>query len=212
MDDNRFLTLFQKYKYTLFLGIGLLILVTVLAVRWGPSKEGEVERDYLYARQLAAEMAGNLKGVAVTDFEGIVSRHKELQAQYDGRIAQYWMKEGHPEAAEPYVKRIAHRIGKQAPHYTELAHASLLAGEEALKETQRLRLAVSEKEYPLLATYLTLRTALLQEELGRAEAQGSWHELILLLEAHPKETRPFQAAMREGRVSLLDYAKSRLSS
>ncbi len=216
MDDNRLLTLFQKYKQPLFLGIGLLVLVTVLAVRWGSSRQGNLERDFVYARQLASDMASNVKGIAVADFEGIVRRHSELQAQYDGPLAQYWIKGKNPGAAEPYIERIAERTAKQNPLYTQLAYSSLLVEggrvEEALQETQSQRLAVSGKESPVLATYLTLRCALLQEELQRAEAKDSWQELIVMLESHPKETRLFQAALREGRVSLLDYAKSRLAS
>lgn len=212
MDDNHFLTLFQKYKRPLFFGIALVVLATVLTVRWTTSREGNLERDFAYARQLAAEIGSNVKGVAIADFEGIIRRHRELQPQYDGKLAQYWIKKKNPEAASPYVERIVSRTSKHAPLYTQFAEGSLLIAEgrteEALEHTEALKMAVSEPS--LLSACLTLRCALLQEELGRPEAKTSWQELIVTLETHPKETQAIQTALREGKISLMEYAKSRL--
>lgn len=214
MDDNHFLTLFQRYKRPIFLGVALLVLTTVLTIRWVSGRQGSIERDFSYARELASEMGSNIRGIAVADIEGIVQRHRELQPQYDGRLAQYWIKGRSPEMAAPYMDRIALRTAKNAPLYTQFTQGSLLIAEgkseEALEQTEILKTLVSEKTSPLLSACVTLRCALLQEELGRPEAKASWQELIVTLETHPKETKAIQTALRDGKVSLMDYAKSKL--
>lgn len=212
-DDHPFIQLLSSYgRYVLFTVLALLVLLT-LVYRLTSGGSAKAEKDYfnadnefqLFAQPIVEEADSAASREALNRLEQIMQRRPELNAKYDGLVAQILIFRGDADSAAPFAARaIARTAAENHPFYTDYAQTTLLIGseqyQEALNRAQELQQkmtatmlqtqknvhsasgdSLQDSEYPpfgdSLYAYNLIRIGMLQQQLGLSAEEGNtWQE------------------------------------
>lgn len=209
----------ERGKQLLFLvpllGIGLYFMVKNSHLQAGK------EADYL-AASIAIdewERSANREEEKLERLQALMSKHPELKARYEDRIALKLISLGDFDAALPYAKESLARAGDLAPEWADFGRTTLLIGNKeyskALDETMRLKSVLDESgESSLLRGFTLLRLASLHHELGNSKDElAIWNDFECAANGNgslDKETfDTINNHFTDRNVSLLDYIRYR---
>jgi hypothetical protein len=216
VETPLFIALLMRYRRSLLYIALTTLLLVVLGSRFIAGRQASREQDYLQAHLLLRELTSEQASAsAITALEGILYRHGELHAKYDGPLAQCYLKNENALEARAYASDLLGRTSPFAEQYADFSRGSLLIAEhrfhDALTEAEALHLSLKEEEAPLLMAHNLLRIALLEGEIGLPEREReAWSKLVEQIEGQPALYGAFIQAFTAGDLSILDYAKARL--
>lgn len=218
-------------KYIIYGIVGVLAAL-FLIMQLASGKRLSSENEYIMAAFQFERMEKGEKGSAeaLTELEGILVKHPELESRYDGPIGQELLAQDNVKQAETYIQRTLSRIKEPSlslhQEYTQTTlqiakgdHKDALASAMGLKE-KLMKMEGLTRQYQTLYAFNLLRIAFLQQELGNKDQEKlAWSELkaaiggstsqkVLLLEL-PSE---FAKHLQAGKFSLSDYIAERESS
>lgn len=222
-DLHPILAFFSEHGSRILSGLAIVILATVILFRWFGDSEEAAQNDFISA----ANSFQQLKKFNVTDFNSAISnistileRRPELQAKYDGDIAQILLIMNKPEEAKPYIERTLRRTSQDhTPNFAAFSQNTLLISENNLKpaldETVKLQEnlnANQDKNLDFLKAFNTFRLALLQQKNGFIDSSlKTWAQLKTAI-IYSKEANglnnPYNnlgILFNEGQVSLIEY-------
>ncbi|MFT4551973.1 MAG: tetratricopeptide (TPR) repeat protein [Chlamydiales bacterium] len=236
---------FVRYSKAILYSIVAVMLVLLLVYRIVSSSHTNAERDYLsaeadYSRLYSSQDQGE---EFLSNLQDILNRRVELHPKYDGLIAQALLKRGDLTLAKEFATLALKRVGQDfRAYYGDYSENTLLIYEgkfeEALERAKTLKTALLkspqiystdevEKYYgEALFAYNLLRIAMLEQEVGRPEAEReAWEELIRhagwdgtsLENSESKNVssvayQQIWSNFRENGITLLDYIKERQQS
>lgn len=233
LDEAYYGEWFTKYGRTILLSFAIIFTLIVILMRLGLGSKGNSEGDYLKVqKELALVQKGD--DSAFNELNNILLRKSDLQAKYDGQIAQALLNRHRLEEARPLVDRTLRRTSRSGhSFYADYTRISLLIGEgkyeKALEATKVLKESMLENAKTtdrnfgdLLFAYNLLRLGLLNRKVGNfAEEKETWQELKGY--AHLEEAAPptdlfspsafleMISQYEEGKTSLLHYIDKRES-
>lgn len=182
-----------------------LIALSLLGYRLIGGSAGGSAKDYLVAEnEMRLFLKSDKSEESLLKLTQLLKSHPELQAKYDGEIAQTLMSRGDAAAALPFAERTLKRLSKEpTPFYREYAATAMAIANkqypEALAQAQELQTKIQKTDSALYAANL-LRIATLQQRLGqKSEELKSWQQLKLL------KRESFMQKIAEGDLTLLDY-------
>lgn len=223
-DDHPLMQWVEKNGRMLLIALLALISLLFFLYRQTASKHSQAEQDYFQAANAIVQMKDPAKtSEALADLQLILAKHPELNARYDGPIAEDLLVANNLNAAEPYAERTFQRVtSDMSPLYLQYAKTSLTiaAGksEEALKEAFRLKgqlLDTNAKLFgPDLYLFNLIRIAMLERTLNQKEEEHkTWDELLQIGKGNapvPISSSDFERVISsfesEG-VSLLEFIK-----
>lgn len=204
LEENTVLDWLHKNSRNLVVALGALIAFFILGTLFFSHKVNRAEEDYLNAETLSAKLQLPLltdddrisNTQAYEQLSQIINSRPELQAKYDGLIAQALISQGKIQEALPIAERNLQRIGKDnLPFYNDYSNATLLMAQQqydqALKLTtqtqshmQAQAKEATDENTPrsfgdTLYAFNTLRIAVLQQNAhNSAEANKAWESLM----------------------------------
>lgn len=208
----------QNGRSLLWLILGLIAVFLIGYRLMGGPSSGSA-RDYFSAEK---EMHLFLTGSdaeakeSLDKLSKILNSYPDLQAKYDGRIAQKLIDRGAVSAALPFAERTLARLSKEhLPLYGDYSATTLLIEKEqypeALEQAMALQAKMNVKQEKLgsgLFAANLLRIAMLNQQLGKkSEELKSWQTLKQTLSA--SAFAQVVQALSEGRLSILDYVAFR---
>lgn len=219
-EDNRLVHWLSENGYKL-LGIILSVLTfLILLALFFSSREKTSEASFLKADREFTHFATSHANQeeakqALIALSTILVRHPELQAKYDGLIAQTLIDRGMTQEALPFANRALTRTQTEnAPFYSVYAQNTLLIGQsrydEALLQSRNLQteLENSSQTGKTLKIFNLLRIGMLQEKLNlHADELQTWDQLKKAVSQ--EDVSSLLAPFQEGKVSLMDYLQAR---
>lgn len=181
--------------------------------------------NYIAAENAYYEMrstTGERSTEATNRLNLLITEQPDLQAQYDGLLAQYFVIKGDGVNAQPLIKRALQRTAKETtPYHRQYAEATLLIAQDDLKgalassiKLQQALIADPEFANSSLLPLNLLRMGILQQKLELAEdEQGTWNHWNDLAKQEGKVAHFEQVAQiyREGDIDFDRYISHRLS-
>lgn len=186
----------KDHKKQLSYGFLLFCLFLVFLYRIFASQTAKAEENYIALASAASivnnpEASTEKRTAALADLRRLLENSPNLQAKYDGLIAQSLILEKKIDEATPYIEQTFSRVkGEDSPYYIDYSKTSIaLAGgkkEEALKEAYLLRDKMLQVEPAnrstqfggILYAFNLIRIALLEKELQNKDAEKkAWQEL-----------------------------------
>lgn len=183
-------------KKQLAYGALLFLLFLVFLYRLIASQTAKAEENYIAMAQVASivnnpEATAEKRAVALADLRRLLESSPNLQAKYDGLIAQSLITEKNLSEATPYINQTFARVqGEDSPYYLDYSKNSITLTEgkkeEALKAAYLLRdkmLQVQPADHSAqfggtLYAFNLIRIALLEKELQNKDAEKkAWQEL-----------------------------------
>ena len=216
--------LMEKKKH-LTLVLPLVLLGLLFSFKFAASRRGS-EADFVAAHVAFTTWERDGDEKSFEKLTGLMSKYKELERTYDGKVVQKLIAKGDFEHAFPMASRTLKRSSDLAASYTQFGKTTLLIGKKdykaALKESEDLkeRLLSSEEERgSLLFGFNLLRIAFLHQKLGQREEELlAWKQLKHYAgwdgnePALPKEAfDKILSHYTESQVNLLDYIRYRES-
>ena len=199
-----------KHGKTL-LWLALVIIIALFFVYyWTAGRREQAEDDFVLAiREMNLLQSADDQGDALEKLTAILRRYPELEAKYDGRIAQSLINQNEVSAADPFAVRNIQRISDEpVPNQIAYSKITLLIDQQkyqqALNESKQLK----EKAIGNQTLYAMnlIRIALLQNQLGlTADSKASWEELQNLDNAKAKAVIEH---FNEKGITLEEYIKS----
>lgn len=188
------------------------------------------ESEYMQADTYFQQLQKGSTEAAQTDayqkLAAILKKHPELQAKYDGQLAQIFLNKGDLPTANDYALRTLDRTASD--HLTVFADYSrttlLLADKKyeeslakALSLKQQLQSSPTDPALQTLYLFDLLRIAMIQQQLGQREAElKAWEELRQATapkaagwEVDPEIYEQFVTELGSGQASLLKYIEAR---
>lgn len=185
------------------------------------------EKDFFQANRdltnLQSEPNSNERQKALESLTRLLKKHPELQAEYDGIIAQDLLNHGEVQGALPYAQRNLDRVrGDHVTLYINYAKTTLLMGnksyDDALKQALDLKQQILDyrKETglatsgQLLYAFNLLRLATLSQQMENKTLElTSWQELQSL---DFKILEAIGPVFQEGHLTLQDYIRMRMKA
>jgi hypothetical protein len=229
----------ENGRTLLWILLACLAFVMLIYRLTGNHKQS-TERDYLTAENsfLSFEKqfrsAPGIDTSTLNQLTSLLKKHPDLQAKYDGKIAELLLIKGADKEALPFAERTFERVGQDhLSPYIHYAQTTLLVSQkhfaEALQNALNLKTemlneasvnpGVSLRSFgDFLYLSNLLRIATLQSQLeNREEELKAWNELKQIslqpekagYAIDPKSVAIFFDQLAEGKVTLLDYIKSR---
>ncbi|MBA2368541.1 MAG: hypothetical protein H0V82_05915 [Candidatus Protochlamydia sp.] len=201
-----------------------LFAAIFLSYRLISARTLKAESDYFRAeiafQELQKTIQNKEKSAAyVNELTSIMERRPELHAKYDGALAQYFIIENQPEAAEKFARSTFSRIKPdQLKLFESYANTSLLITQglyqEALQRSMQLQtqLAVisQDKFKGTLEIYNLLRVAILHQQLGQKEDElAAWETLLAQAEENTDTFLPIYQSFKSGQTTLGQYIDER---
>lgn len=188
LDENPFVEWVNKNKSNLIYGLLILLAAIFLLYRFMSGTATRNEKDFYAADNLGAKLyvAEGAKD-NISKLAEIVARQPELEAKYDGLMAQTYLLLNQPQDAKPLMERNLSRIQEDA-YSQSSAKISLLVGQGKLKEAylESLKLKDSIKKanidtVPILYLYNMYRIHSLSLQIGTKDEQkknlAEWMDL-----------------------------------
>lgn len=222
-----------------------LIAVVLLGYRlfYGGSSQQEMEyfnaeNDFqLFNQGKIADTGTASNDEAFTKLQKILKSLPELNAKYDGLIAQTFLNREEISQAEPYANSTLVRIhDNHLPFYAEYAETTLLISQQkyqdALTKANGLKLKmlenakISENQHQdrtfgdILFAFNLLRIAMLEQQMGtKKDELKTWQEFKQFAKWNgepspstlisPKAFQTLLEHFQEGKVTLLNYIEAR---
>ncbi len=209
--------------------IALVLLIAILWFSYGSTARSE-SQFFETASVYTSLQNGNKE--ALPKISALLMQTPELQAQYDGLIAQTLLNQRNVEEARPFANRTFERTSKDSlPMYQNYAETTLLisSGDHAtaLKRAQTLQSQMLEEFNETktrsfgdaLFAFNLMRIAILQQLNGQPEAETltwtEWKHYALAdqsVKGHNVDKRIFDKLQNElhvGNVTLANYIESR---
>ena len=242
LDEGQFTEWLSQYgKNILYVLAGIIsLLVIIYAFSSGMNNKAEQEyiqatNDFSYFSKSYDAQNPALSQEALKRLNGLISKHPELHATYDGAIAQILLNRELASEATPYATATLARVkSNNLPFYSDYAETTLLIShknfEVALKNAQALQqkmieaLAVQSPETRTFGDELfalnLLRVAILQQEIGDHAAElQTWQEWkqyaglagsgTKVANVNPQAFRSVIQQLAVGSISLPDYISYR---
>lgn len=180
----------ENRRYIPYLFIALLALIAI-GYKLTSGRVAEAETNYQLAESYWMQIQKNIGEVtgvskqedALRQLREIVNEYPELQAKYDGLIAQLLLVHGLSDEAEPYAERTQLRTDEtQSPAFKEFSDITLLIAKGDHEEALQQSLTLKEKlltgdEPPLLLPYTMIRIAMLYQGTGQKDLESlAWDE------------------------------------
>lgn len=228
LDSEGFLALFSKYGNTLlYAGLGLIVLFFLL-YRFGSYQTSNIESDFLNASnsydQVLLARDPVKKEEALSSLVQILNRRPELNADYQGNVAQILLEENKVAQALPLANDTIKRVSDEhLADYLSYASTSLLIEQKQYQAALDAALSLKSqiKDNDLINALNLVRIALLQQELGNNEGELlAWQEWkkfagwkgtapeVKTLD--PKVYFVIQNYYGQGSLSLVNYIESRI--
>ena len=207
-------------------GVCILFASLIVAYRILSISNLNTEGDFFRAQALFTHVQENdneegNNEADIKELQGIMQRHPELQAKYDGPLAQTSLIEGNIPQAKAFADPIFQRT--KPDHlalYQDYSQTSLLIGEgkyqEALQKTDQLKVKLEGETVPMqnsaLYAFNLVRRALLLQELGQSDAEvQAWKELQTLMAASQPGYN-IDELFTTGEASLSQYINERMNT
>lgn len=182
-------------------------------------------QNYLAAENAYLEMrstSGERSTEAADRLSLLLAQQPDLQAKYDGLLAQYLLIQGDAPAAESAATRaLARTKAENGPYFQQYAQATLLIAnsnyKEALAEARKLQEAIvadRDLTYSALLPLNLLRIAMLQQKLELdADEITSWLQWQDLAKEEGKAVYFERVAdvYQEGDIDLFGYISHRIN-
>lgn len=176
-------------------GLAIAVLLMILVYRIFASQASQSERDFMQVTKSLVELNDPAKkDAALQELNRILEKHPELQASYDGVIAQELLNQGDLTAATPFIERTFKRVqGETSPAYLQFSQTSVTLAQDKLTEalTQAYALQVDmlkeiNNQPPAfggtLYAFNLIRIALIEKELknkdGEQKALAELKEIV----------------------------------
>jgi hypothetical protein len=225
LTDNPLVEWLSANKRYILFGLLALLTLIVISYRFVSTTTLKAERDFFQAQTNFSQFQE--KGVKSEEFaasienldqlEGIINRHPELHAKYDGLIAQGLILEQKVNKARPFAESAFQRVQKDSVDlYHDYAETSLFisAGneQEALERTLQLKEKMDQHASVFGGTlYLfnLIRLAMLYQQLNySSEELQAWNE-IQNYTANNEALITIHQLFKEGSTSLNQYIDER---
>lgn len=218
--DGPFVEWIANYKKILALGGVALFAGLIIAFRLLTVSNLNTEGDYFRAQAIFSKFqedyADNKEDL--NELEAIIRRHPELQAKYDGPIAQTLLIEGDIPKAKVFADLTFNRT--RADHlalFEEYAKTSLIIGEgnysEGLQQASQLKAKMESSENNLthstLYAFNLIRLALLNQQLGLKDAELEAWAAVQNLGENSKDAMTAVGLFNAGNASLNQYILQR---
>ncbi|MGA8164371.1 MAG: hypothetical protein WB791_05010 [Waddliaceae bacterium] len=240
VQGSRWLINHRKTIAVLFV---ILFAVALIAYTLTTGKTTKAESNYLVAENSYTLLQSSLRGDpnptvridTLDTLKTITNTYPELQAKYDGFIAQLLLIQDKVEEAAAFAERALNRTAKdRLPPYADFTRTTLLIAqgrhEEALKQANALKNLMIQQAttFPddgtaknfgdLLFAYNLFRIAMLNRLMGNAKQEKeAWEEWQSYAHAHnkkaaiinPEAFSQLSQQIGEGNFRLGDYIKER---
>jgi tetratricopeptide (TPR) repeat protein len=204
LEESTVLDWLHKNSQNLIYALGALVALFILGTWFFSHKTTKAEGDYLTAENLIVKIEAPIlseedranHAQAFEQLAQIVSRHPELQAKYDGLMAQALISQGKIQEAQPIAERNLKRVeSDNLPLYRSYADGTLFIAQQQYDQALKLALqeqaqmqaqakAAKDENAPrtfgdALYAFNTMRIAMLQQQAGHyAEAAQAWDSLL----------------------------------
>lgn len=223
-----------------YLGYGLLALILVLIIgyRFSASRTANSENDYINAendfqlfQRAIADRENGTSEQALKNLNAQLQRHPELQAKYQGAIAQALITAGLAAEAQVYANPTLARTNEEnSPFYSDYAQTTLLIGnqqyapalerslalKQKMEENRQNTASVKEQASDLLYFFNLVRVGMLQQQLGltaqEKETWQEWEHLSRVMSNSPNLTNIMAQLnlLSVGNLTFLDYIAERV--
>lgn len=218
--DSSLVEWISEKRQVFLWGVVALFVGLLLAYRFFSWSDTHSENDFLRAQALFNQFQQSRQEDAqdLKDLELIMSRHPELQAKFDGALAQTLMIEGNIPQAQAFAELTFRRTRPdQLGLYEGYSKTSLLIGEgqyeKALQQATQLksRLEADENNYRDTALYAfnLVRIAILHQQLGQKEAELQAWKAIENLSDTSQAALSLNEVFKSGQASLNQYIRER---
>lgn len=223
-DDSGMMDIISQYGKYFVIALGALIVALLLIYQLWSSGQSRSTHDYLDAERDFRTFIGidrektppEAINKAFVSLQELMKKHPELEAKYDGMIAQTLINRGQIDLAMPFAKRALVRTQKEnSPYYYRYTETTLLINDKhydkALQQAKELekdlKNASKDTSGNVLIAFNILRIGILQHQLNqKSEEKETWKKLQQFLNENPEVTA--QVNLQEGQISLLDYIKA----
>lgn len=186
----------KDHKKQISYGALLFCLFLIFLYRLIASQTAKAEENYLAMATVASivnnpDAPAEKRAVALADLRRLLESSPNLQAKYDGLIAQQLILEKKIDEAKPYIEQTFSRVkGEDSPYYIDYSKTSIALAsgkkEEALKEAyllhdKMLQVAPADRSVQfggVLYAFNLIRIALLEKDFQNKDAEKkAWQEL-----------------------------------
>lgn len=241
-EDNPAIQMLAQYGRNALIALLAIIALVFLVYRVTMIGKAQEEMDFWNAdkefRTFTANETELTDPLAIEDalikLNALMNSNPELNAKYDGMIAQTLINRGDAGDAIPFANRgISRTKSENTPFYTSYSESTLLIAqqryEDALKQSQALdsqmrdaiqkNAAAQDRKFgDTLFALNILRIGILQQQLGlKNEERKTWQEWKQYSSgtATSPLAKAFQhqrAIFSEGKTSISDYIDGRLAA
>jgi hypothetical protein len=210
----------SSYKKYLLYGVAAVFAGLILAYRLLSVSNLNTEGDYFRAQAIFSKFQEDFvdNKDELNELETIIRRHPELQAKYDGPIAQTLLIEGDIPKARVFADLTFNRT--RPDHlalFEEYAKTSLVIGEgkysDALQQATQLKTKLESGEANLIQSSLyafnLVRLALLNQQLGQKDAELESWAAVQALGENSKAALAAIGIFNVGNASLNQYIMQR---
>lgn len=219
LDENPFVEWVNKNKSNLIYAFLILIAAIFLMYRFMAGTASRNEKDFYAADNYGSKLfQADGANDNLQKLSEIVARQPELEAKYDGLMAQTYLLLNQPQEAKPLIERNLKRI-QEDPYALSSAKISLLVGEgkiqEAYNESLKLKETIKKANIdtvPILYLYNMYRIHSLSLFVASKEEQKKnlqeWMDLEkrgLSVGVTPVLFNDFMQVLNVGDVSFQNY-------
>lgn len=229
LEDHPIFSWLEKNSRNILLTVIGIALLLGLWYRYASNKHVEAEHDYFQAANAIELMKNPSKApAALAELQTILARRPELNAKYDGILAQNLLIANHPELASAYASKNFDRIQQEAsPLFLSFAKNSLIIGENKTQEGLANALALKDEMEKVgkesgqhqfgvqLYVFNLIRIAMLQHALNeRLNEAKSWEELLQIsrlehpMKFNPADVEKAMSHFTNQGVGLVDFVKN----
>lgn len=219
LEPDSWLEKLSQYGKHLAWGLAIIVALLILGSRWFIGKEEKAISDYLAADQTmeAIIRGGAQKPELVQTFVEILHRHPELNAKYDGLLAQVFLNQNETVSALNYGTQAINRTQEEnGPNYSGFSQTTLLIANQeyasALKNSQELLVQLEQsaavKKEELLWAFTLMRIAALQHALGQTQEElKSWKQWQAWYAKGTPAALQLQQYFEENQLPIATYAE-----
>lgn len=244
IGDHPLIQWLTRHRQTILYAFLAAVAVIVLAVRFVSNQASNAESAYLkadmdFARFQDPSLAVTEPAVrdeAFLNLQATMKRYPDLNAKYDGLIAESLIIDGKVDEAEQYAQRsFARTQHDDSPFYIDFAKTSLLISKKSYETAYQQAKALQEKMVeqasianqngvqlsfgPTLFALNLVRVAMLQQQLGDKEGElKAWEALQQFTSVESMKTSPFEnvelrsvlTLFNEGHATIWKYVENRI--
>lgn len=189
--DHPFFQTFKDYQKIISYGFLLILLAIILLYRMLAGQTARTESEFIALSEASSvlsnpESSSEKRSSALNEMLPLLDRHLQLQAKYDGQVAEQLLIERKFNEASPLIERTFSRVKNAAsPYAIEYAKNSILITQgniqEGLKNAYALRENMLNDRPPhsgVLFSFNLIRIALLEKQLQNKDLElKAWDEL-----------------------------------